>query len=105
MLKIYRKKNPIDSLCPFKIMLNGIELGKIMNGETKDFNLKSGKYKIKIVGGAYYSPEVEIELADDQIIQLICYPAYSDSKLSKFVMKNIFNNEGIYLKVDKDFYL
>lgn len=105
MLKILRKRSAIDSLCPFKIMLNGMELGTIMNGETKDFNLKSGKYKIKITGGIYHSPELEIELFDDQIIQLICYPAYNDSKLSKFMIKNIFGNEGIYLKVDKDFYL
>ena len=105
MIKIYRKSSPVDKNCPYKIFLNDMELGTIMDGEKKDFNLRSNSYKVKIVGGGFHSPEINVELADEQIIQLICYPAYKDTKFSKYIYKNVFGGDAIYLKVDKDFYL
>lgn len=105
MLKIYRKNSDVDRLAPFKVYLNSTELCTIANGETKDFNLKAGTYKFKINGGGFHSKELEVELYDDQIIQLVCYPAYQDNKASKFMFKNLFGGEAIYLEVDKDFYL
>lgn len=105
MIKIYRKTSNIDKNSPYKIFLNNMELGTIMDGEKKDYNLKANLYKIKITGAGFQSKELSIELADEQIIELVCYPTYKDTKFSRYLYKNLFNNEGIVLKVDKDFYL
>ena len=105
MLKIYRKEHDVDRLAPFKVFLNGMELCTMANGETKDYNLKAGTYKFKVTGGGFHSKELEVELFDDEIIQLVFYPAYKDNKMDKFMYKNVFGGEAIYLEVDKDFYL
>lgn len=105
MIKIYRKSSNVDKKCPYKIFLNDMELGDIMNGEKKDFNLRSNSYKVKIVGGGFHSHEINVELYDEQVIQLICYPVYKDTKFSKYIYKKLFGGEAIMLKIDKDFYL
>jgi hypothetical protein len=105
LIKIYRKESNVDKKSPYKVFVNNMELTTIMDGETKDYDFKAGAYKFKVVGAGFHSSEVSLELFDNQIIQLMCYPSYKDSSFSRFIYKYFFRGAGIYFKIDKDFYL
>lgn len=105
MLKVQRKHSDVDVNAPYTVYLNNMELCKLNDNEIKDFNLKSGKYKLKVLGGGFHSKELEFELSDGQLLQIACYPAYKNSKLNKMFYKHILNNEAIYIEIDKDIYL
>ena len=55
MLKFQRKHSDVDVNAPYTVYLNNMELCKLNDNEIKDFNLKSGKYKLKVLGGGFHS--------------------------------------------------
>ena len=69
-IKIKRTKEYNNMLRDFIILIDGQEIGKIANGETKDFEILPGHYIIKAKIDWGNSPEIPIVLVDNEIKNL-----------------------------------
>jgi hypothetical protein len=69
-IKIKRTKEYNNMLRDFIILIDGQEIGKIANGETKDFEILPGHHIIKAKIDWGSSPEIPIVLVDNEIKNL-----------------------------------
>lgn len=69
-IKIQRTKEYNNMLRDFIILIDGQEIGKIANGETKDFEILPGHHIIKAKIDWGSSPEIPIVLVDNEIKNL-----------------------------------
>jgi len=74
-IEVLRESSFIGSLLSYKIFVDGTEIGKIKNGEKKQFELTPGLHEIHIKQNWswYYSPKVSF-LMKDNFVKFRCKP-------------------------------
>ena len=64
-----------DELRKYKVVVDGHERGRILPGETFDFQTDEGEHSVRLaLGWMYRSPEMAVMLGDDETAELICRP-------------------------------
>ncbi len=105
MLTIKREQRMIDADISYQVIINGINMCTLDNGQIKNLDLKNGDYKIKIRSSRFVSIEKIFSLTDGSHVEFICKPNYKNTKLSIFIHRVFKKNIGIDLELKQDIYL
>ena len=58
----------------------------------------------KLPGKKEYTSIIEFDVDTDEFLSFICYPKYTNSKITKTVIKLLSNSVGIALEKNADYY-
>ena len=77
-LVIRRASTPYrDRLAGYKVMLDGVVVGSVRNGQTVRFDLAPGAHRLRIRVAGKYSPELALSVGVGDTATLECRPAGS----------------------------
>lgn len=69
-IKIQRTSEYINSMRDYQILIDGQKVGGVANGDTRFFEIAEGKHKIFSKIGWCRSPEIAIDLNDNETMSL-----------------------------------
>lgn len=101
MLTIKREKNKVDETIPYQILINGINMGMIENGELKNLDLKNGSYKLQVKSSKMESQMVEFSITDGSFVEFLVKPAWRGNSIFHLLKRK----KGILLELKQDIYL
>ena len=67
-------------------------------------DLKLGKETLQVKSPYFRSDIIEFDVDTDEFLSFICYPKYTNSKITKTVIKLLSNSVGIALEKNGDYY-
>lgn len=105
MLTIKREQKIVDGDISYQVLINGINMCTLDNGNIKNLDLKNGDYKIQIQSSRFKSIEIPFSITDGSHVEFVCKPNYKNTKLSIFKYRVLKKNVGIDLKLRQDIYL
>lgn len=85
LLKLWRRKSWNQFLAQFQVMLDGIELGLIRNGEKAEFIIDPGQHELRLLAGPHpltpgplghlgASRPVQFSGEEGQVVEFVCGP-------------------------------
>lgn len=105
MLTIKREQKLLDGDIYYQVVINGMGMCTLDNGQMKNLDLKNGDYKIKIQSSRFESKEIPFSITDGSHVEFICKPSYKNNTLSKLIHRIVKKNIGILLELKQDIYL
>lgn len=67
-----------DSLRTYRVRINGDRVGRIAEGETKDFPVPPGEHRIRLsVDGLFTSREITLQIREGELAEFSCRPSAS----------------------------
>lgn len=105
MLTIKREEKIVDADISYQVIINGINMCTLDNGQMKNLDLKNGDYKIRIKSSRFRSKEIPFSITDGSQVEFICKPNYKRNLLSIFIHRILKKNIGIFLELKQDIYL
>ena len=69
-IKLHRKREYTNRMRDYKIFINGLEVGTIANGETKEFATTVGQHSVTAKIDWCSSPDISIKTDDNEIVNL-----------------------------------
>jgi len=70
ILRVSRDGGFADRVRKYKVIVKGIEIGQIENGETKEFKVEPGKHEVYLKIDWCRSNKVQIEVKEEQVVEL-----------------------------------
>jgi len=62
----------------YRVRIDGNVVGKVAEGETKDFFVPPGEHRVRFtIDGLWSSREVTFQVGADELTEFICYPSAS----------------------------
>lgn len=105
MLTIKREQMWVDADISYQVIINGVNMCTLDNGQIKNLDLKKGDYKIQIRSSRFQSIEIPFSITDGSHVEFVCKPNYKNTTLSIFTHRVLKKNVGIDLKLKQDIYL
>lgn len=95
-LTINRKQEWKSSLKELYIEVDGISIGSMLNGESKNFQIAAGKHRIRItMDGICTSQYLDIEIEENENL------SFNTSHKSGLALWNILFNRNNYFLLEK----
>ena len=69
-IKLHRKREYTNRMRDYKIFIDGLEVGTIANGETKEFATTVGQHSVTAKIAWCSSPDISIKTDDNEIVNL-----------------------------------
>jgi hypothetical protein len=67
----------VDSLRAYRVRIDGNPVGKIAQGETKDFFVPPGEHRLRLAIDRFWtSREVALQLREGELAQFTCQPPW-----------------------------
>ncbi|MCI8545137.1 MAG: hypothetical protein HFH09_02775 [Bacilli bacterium] len=105
MLTIKREQMWVDADISYQVIINGVNMCTLDNGQIKNLDLKKGDYKIQIRSSRFQSIEIPFSITDGSHVEFVCKSNYKNTKMSIFIHRVLKKNVGIHLELKQDIYL
>ena len=104
MVKLKRKSSVTDNGCAYKVYVDNKFFCKIEDNQEIGFEIGKGKHTLQVKSPYFRSDIIEFDVDTDEFLSFICYPKYTNSKITKTVIKLLSNSVGIALEKNVDYY-
>jgi hypothetical protein len=75
VIRLRRRQGWRDRLRAYQVRIDGNLVGKIAEGETKDFFVPAGEHRVRLVDAwCYTSREVMLQVPEGELAEFICRP-------------------------------
>lgn len=105
MLTIKRKEKIVDMDISYQVVINGMNMCTLDNGQMKNLDLKNGDYKIQIKSSRFKSKIIPFSITDGSHVEFICKPIYKRNVFSVLLYRIFKRNIAISLELKQDIYL
>jgi hypothetical protein len=93
MIKLTRHSVYADRFRSYKVMLDGMEIGEIKNGEEKEFDVAPGRHQLYLAIDWCRSNTIEFEAGED-VTEFECASNLQGKKLFLALYYILFKNDG-----------
>ncbi len=104
-ITLHRNKTSSNQLRQFSIILDHQPVGKIKAGQTKRFRLASGSHQVGIKLDLYKSQPLQIHLAPNQTLALVCGDRSPENLKEVFTLKGLEKSLNSLIKPSQYLYV
>ena len=99
-ISVSRDSGYADRLRVYRVLLDGIEIGRVGNGETKSFDVKPGQHHLALKIDWGSSNAIDFGIANDQSVKFMCGSNLRGFRLAIGLYYAIFaRSKYLWLKV------